>query len=275
MVMNSKLIEMQFFETYYYANIVNNIIDNPYSYIRKLNDLWDGYEAEFFLPNFPKWSRLHSLIYHVIDSIVDEESLNTTVDKVQANSEYKLWIDKALEFHNIENNGFKSWLSNKGIRIDKLSENDVYDYYEDLHDKEIYQKLVRHISSEVFFIFFANRKLLAAFNEFMAGVMISDDDELYEENKSFFEKPGKLKRVNIPQWAKRAVFYRDRGMCSFCFSDLSGLITTQPNKHYDHIVPLAKGGLNDITNLQLLCGECNLQKGSSLKSIINYYEGWY
>jgi 5-methylcytosine-specific restriction endonuclease McrA len=32
--------------------------------------------------------------------------------------------------------------------------------------------------------------------------------------------------------------------------------------HIDHIVPLAKGGKNELDNLQLLCGKCNLKKGA-------------
>jgi hypothetical protein len=47
------------------------------------------------------------------------------------------------------------------------------------------------------------------------------------------KKPGVLKRVGISMWVKRAVFYRDRGMCSLCQKDLSGTLSAQPDSQYD------------------------------------------
>lgn len=32
--------------------------------------------------------------------------------------------------------------------------------------------------------------------------------------------------------------------------------------HIDHIVALARGGANEVANLQLLCPRCNLKKGA-------------
>lgn len=43
-----------------------------------------------------------------------------------------------------------------------------------------------------------------------------------------------------------------------------GLGQSNANLEYDHIVPLAMGGSNTERNLQLLCADCNREKGASL-----------
>ena len=44
--------------------------------------------------------------------------------------------------------------------------------------------------------------------------------------------------------------------------------------HYDHMVPLEQGGMNDVTNIQLLCSSCNLSKGT-FSATSNIYQNWY
>jgi len=47
------------------------------------------------------------------------------------------------------------------------------------------------------------------------------------------------------------------GLCRAC-----GVSLTVVGYHVDHVVPIAKGGLNVAGNLQVLCPRCNLSKGA-------------
>lgn len=57
--------------------------------------------------------------------------------------------------------------------------------------------------------------------------------------------------------AKRNQVYDRDGHSCLCCGSVDALTV-------DHIVPVAKGGDNDIDNLQTLCDQCNVQKGSKV-----------
>lgn len=61
----------------------------------------------------------------------------------------------------------------------------------------------------------------------------------------------------IPQHIKDQVFWRDQNRCRKC-----GALGTQVPLHLDHIIPFSQGGPNIPENLQLLCANCNLLKGT-------------
>ena len=65
----------------------------------------------------------------------------------------------------------------------------------------------------------------------------------------------KTPRINIPQSVRKYVLQRNDYQCQSC-----GKRDKETQLNIDHIVPLAKGGSNDISNLQVLCRRCNSQK---------------
>lgn len=85
---------------------------------------------------------------------------------------------------------------------------------------------------------------------------------------------GGLRRVPLPAWLKRGVFYRDNGRCISCGKDLTGVLLTGDAIHYDHILPLAKHGSNYPTNFQLLCSHCNLTKAIAARTSERYPVFW-
>jgi len=151
----------------------------------------------------------------------------------------------------------------------------MYKYLEFLEFSNFYIKLKKQMIEEAFFILFLNRKFLREFNLNISGIFeISDVDEINDDTL-IKQKNLTLKRKDIPKWAEKAVFYRDRGICTYCKKDLSGIMNISNRYHIDHIVPLSKYGLNDISNLQLLCEFCNTSKGSKHTEISTDYERWY
>lgn len=65
----------------------------------------------------------------------------------------------------------------------------------------------------------------------------------------------KTPRINIPKSVKKYLFQRDKYQCQSC-----GKTDREAKLNIDHIIPLAKGGANDISNLQTLCSSCNQKK---------------
>jgi len=65
----------------------------------------------------------------------------------------------------------------------------------------------------------------------------------------------KLRRY-IPEEYRRYILWRDEGKCRKCNStdDLT----------VDHIMPVVRGGTNELANLQLLCRSCNSSKGARI-----------
>ena len=185
-------------------------------------------------------------------------------------------INDALKYYDIEHTSFTDWLRQRGKDFLEAMDDDVSDYYDDLRLEGPFDSLVEKAVLEVFFVLFQNRGLMLLFNDMMASqIADTDPNDIPDEYRAYFAAPGILKRVAIPSWVKRAVYFRDRGFCTICHRDLSGVVNISNLEHYDHIVPLAQGGLNDVSNVQLLCQDCNLKKSGREAGTSNIYEAWY
>lgn len=151
--------------------------------------------------------------------------------------------------------------------IRKTNKNDLSNLLEEelnllfkfLNNKIANKDLVDLVVDEVFSILFINKNFLFNFcnkNSKFVNLLIAEK-----------RIPGFVKRAKyLPQWLKNAIFFRDHGACQNCFKNLSSsqFLIDLNEIHFDHIIPLEKGGTNDPSNFQLLCKNCNLKKGCNL-----------
>ena len=70
-----------------------------------------------------------------------------------------------------------------------------------------------------------------------------------------YQKSGP-KRDPIPSDVRMLVWARDGGACVTCGA--------KEKLHYDHIIPVAKGGGSMVENIQILCETCNLKKSDKI-----------
>lgn len=185
--------------------------------------------------------------------ITDKAKRLSTAFKVGGKDGCFLEIDRLFNMYGIKHETFFSYL----VKNDFDFIIDAYDAFTSF-DGDLDDALL-HLSRELFYILFQNREFLFRFNSYLANA-----------------NPEQAPRSNIPQWVKRAVKYRDRGKCVCCGKDLSGIIDCEDESsvHYDHMVSLHSGGLNDLCNIQLLCSNCNLTKSADSYTGTTYKD-WY
>jgi hypothetical protein len=281
-------IEFRCYETYYYANAIRNILSDQFAYLRHLHDFYgDGRQVRYTCP-YPRFSAFHSFVSFVVDELVfaeDEIDLSTRQDAARRLSsmpprfqaeQHILPIERALTYYGLNHESFSNWLDEQAISFDEATDGDVCEYHDELRREGPVEELLEQVVEEVFFVLFSNRRVLLLFNEMMARQLSNTDlDEVPDEYLRHFARKGVLRRVATPEWVKRVVFFRDRGRCVACRRDLSGILSSLAEEEFDHIVPLANGGLNDVTNIQLLCKECNRRKRDGHADTSDFYEVWY
>jgi len=157
------------------------------------------------------------------------------------------------------------------IKIRKFnfdSEDEIISWFDKNLQK--FAELFEKMADETFYILFANRKFLLAFNN-----LVTQTIKETGLPKECVTTKGTIKRVGIPKWVKTAVYHRDKGRCVFCNIDLTNLVNTLTNSNYDHIVPLDLYGPNDPCNIQLACEKCNKSKTNKDGTTSSKYIPWW
>lgn len=282
-------VNLTYYDTYHLANIVNNVLEDQFSYIRGLDDFYgDDRHLRCVVP-FQRVSAFHAFIQFIVASVIDEEAGNVDLEerqrervlfaemRVPADPPPRVFpVNLALNRLGIEHETFVSWMRERSLKFGAITSDHVEEYYETLREDGAIEELVVAHAREIFYVLFQNRHALLLFNDMMARqVQRSAEEDVGTEYAIHFARPGVLRRVAIPAWVERAVFFRDRGLCVLCHKDVSGTLSIGSRCNYDHIVPLASGGLNDVTNLQLLCHACNATKHAGAAFTSNSYESWY
>lgn len=74
----------------------------------------------------------------------------------------------------------------------------------------------------------------------------------------------KRRKTNVPRGMRHEVFKRDNYACVECGAKKKDGATL----HIDHIIPVSKGGTDELSNLQTLCSDCNLNKSNVIQKVM-------
>jgi HNH endonuclease len=225
---------------------------------------WKDRSVKHAIAKPQRFSLLHDYIFHVIrikkfgtyradGDIYGSEDAELIQNRLENYGLSVKPFDKFCEENQNINESDKWW------EWVKLEHNTFLEYY-------------YLVSDPVHHVLFSNRAFLLDFNEGLAE-HLSNESNLIPPQCS--TSKGKVKRVSIPQWLRKAVFHRDVGRCVLCQRDLSGLISTNRKLHFDHMVPLDQYGTNDPSNFQLLCEKCNLDKSGTASETGHLYNRWW
>ena len=251
-------MELLFHRVYEMADLMGRIIgdhDNPVAF-EELD--WDSPSVSCCLEKFSKTSILGYFCFAFI-SIHDLQTARKDPEDMNVEA-----LEGALKNYGIPFIALEDFISREfpDQKDDDYIEDEAIHSWIVAQEQAAFGSLWEKMTEEVFHLLFGNRGFLLKFNLQLAE---------FRRERGDLPSP----RHSIPQWVKRAVYFRENGKCAFCKKDLSGLIAVDPKQHYDHIVPLKSLGANDPCNIQLLCERCNLVKSASVARTSTVYEPWW
>lgn len=85
----------------------------------------------------------------------------------------------------------------------------------------------------------------------------SHEPNIFHSEVEYYPRNNK-KRNYLPRGLRHEVFKRDGYRCVECGASVEDGATL----HIDHIIPVSRGGYDELDNLQTLCKECNMNKSN-------------
>lgn len=189
--------------------------------------------------------------------------------------EYKSWFledfYQMLEYHQFPSSDDLQRLKTLVEKIDNMFEEDEEGYWDYLDSKEGNDEILETYEKAYLFYEDSIIVLKDAYSEDFSDRMLHDRQLCFYTSKLLvqigFDRDNDdtgpkawVRRERWPERVKSILKARDRGLCTSCNSNLT--MELEATIHIDHMVPIAKGGCNDIINLQILCDSCNLKKSS-------------
>ncbi|MDV9172854.1 HNH endonuclease signature motif containing protein [Streptomyces sp. W16] len=290
---DAQWIQHEYLDTYRIASLVETYANSHINYLRELEALTLDCGICAFIPHWQKDTALHKFIRYAAEIMLEDDNSGKYKVAFGGDPVHPKWtlpLEEALVTYGIQDEVL--WEIPEIAPVEKTQDNGViyttdapelrnacYEYFQEMQMTQVYNDLLHKISDEVFFVMFTNRVALQNLHQYLAYHVLNDSMEYLEPDHpqlmKFYTKSGRMRRTHIPMWARRAIFFRDRGICTKCKKDISGLLNPFSRENYDHIVPLAEGGLNDVTNLQLLCESCNNKKSARLEPTSKQYQRWF
>lgn len=244
----SKCHIFNFSESYAYADKVRKAIFEDLYAIEPI-DVASDLENQIAKPK--KWTLLHDYIDYVV-----RDDLNFYFRGGGWDYDDVLPIISMLDSHRIQHLTLEQYIegwcrdddTGETISVtEELIEKYKYQYASEYLEDIALENLPSLIVTEVFTLLFADREAMKAFNLKVAeGLGVRTPRCTY-----------------WPKWLERALFCREKGLCAICKTDLTSLHHVNGKLAIDHIVPIALDGVNDPTNLQILCESCNGKKSGS------------
>lgn len=230
------------FSPYYFAHVVYNVVGHSGAFLRRINDLLGDAATENLCRPFPRFSNLHAFIEDVL--------LELFFENPGTGGTYTI----------------HDFILHTGLErlIEGVDKDDI-EALSQARDAPEYDDALMNLINEVFHILFRDLAFLQRFNDLTAG-FIRDWADGSEDSEVYLR--GRQRRITAPQYVKDAIYHRDQGECRACRKAVDRIVSPAVRERYDHIVALANGGANDISNIQLLCEACNSAKsdGSELVS---------